>query len=549
MNTVRHRLALGLILLVATVVRFAGISARELWIDESCTFYCVHHFWDWPADGPDRAEALAHAAYFALLRGWTRLLGETEWGLRSFSVAAGVAGVWLLGAVGTRLGGRGVGLVAAALAALHPLHVHYSQEARAYALWMGLITLGLWSLHAAARTGSRRAWLAYGITAAFAVLTHSCSLLWLPATVATVIIAANRGLFLRRWVATHAALAVVLAPVLWFVVLPLAGRGPQPWLAELWQAYPPPIAVARSLWALLPSGAYPDYVGFLPAAGLAVSERWGLPVAALLHWGAAVVTAAFAAAATLLRERSADSAGSSVQTARAVPHGRLTAWLLAQAGGFLAILWLYSALVRPAYVVARYDLAAWPAVTLAVALLVERMARCLGREPEMRHVWRILATAILAVFAAGTTLSIPWSTGPQDNRARAERIVARVGPADVVVSLGMFRWFMAYEWHRQGVAAEVVSFPPAHDRQLCWEDATAELADRELPNAIDATLDRMDTALVAGRKAWIVAGGEPAGPRWEVDRQFYEALHRRGFQVVPHDEWTGLAEVVKPGVQ
>ena len=55
-----------------------------------------------------------------------------EWTLRFPSVVFGVLTVPLMWAVGRRLMGRGAGVAAAWLTAVHPLYVYYAQEARMY---------------------------------------------------------------------------------------------------------------------------------------------------------------------------------------------------------------------------------------------------------------------------------------------------------------------------------------------------------------------------------------------------------------------------------
>ena len=103
-------LLLGMSVLAATV-RLWGIADRELWFDENCTFYIVHHLFDWPADGPDPLSEVAHLPYFFLLNLWTGIVGETIWGMRSFSALIGALtvshypdgnfrGLWFQGSLG-----------------------------------------------------------------------------------------------------------------------------------------------------------------------------------------------------------------------------------------------------------------------------------------------------------------------------------------------------------------------------------------------------------------------------------------------------------------
>jgi mannosyltransferase len=73
--------------------------------------------------------------YYALAWLWTQVTGTGEFGLRSLSAVAGVATVVVAYFLGVELRGRRAGVVAAALVAVNPMLLWYSQEARAYALF------------------------------------------------------------------------------------------------------------------------------------------------------------------------------------------------------------------------------------------------------------------------------------------------------------------------------------------------------------------------------------------------------------------------------
>ena len=89
--------ALVVVAIVAGGLRFHDLDARELWFDENCTFYIVHHLFDWPADGPDLLREVAHLPYFFLLNLWTDIDGETIWGMRSLSALIGALSVFVFG--------------------------------------------------------------------------------------------------------------------------------------------------------------------------------------------------------------------------------------------------------------------------------------------------------------------------------------------------------------------------------------------------------------------------------------------------------------------
>jgi mannosyltransferase len=72
--------------------------------------------------------------YYALAWVWTQVTGTGEFGLRSLSALAGVATIPVAYLLGVELRGRRAGLAVAALVAVNPMLLWYSQEARDYAL-------------------------------------------------------------------------------------------------------------------------------------------------------------------------------------------------------------------------------------------------------------------------------------------------------------------------------------------------------------------------------------------------------------------------------
>src|SRR5437763_7113662 len=72
--------------------------------------------------------------YYVLAWGWSQLFGVHEAGLRSLSTLAGVATVPVAGMIGIEAAGRRVGVALAAVVALSPMLIWYSQDGRAYSL-------------------------------------------------------------------------------------------------------------------------------------------------------------------------------------------------------------------------------------------------------------------------------------------------------------------------------------------------------------------------------------------------------------------------------
>ena len=81
--------------------------------------------------------------YQLLHAGWNRVTGDD--GARWLSVLMGVALVAVIGRIGHAVGGPAVGRASAIVSALLPIHVWFSQEARAYSLVMLLTGLTIWA--------------------------------------------------------------------------------------------------------------------------------------------------------------------------------------------------------------------------------------------------------------------------------------------------------------------------------------------------------------------------------------------------------------------
>ena len=186
--------ALGLlltaVLCAAVFLRFYRLDAQSLWNDEGNSARIAERSIDLIIEGA--AGDIHPPGYYLLLHVWRGLFGQSEFALRSLSVASGGALVLLTGLLGWRLFGRSVGLLAATLNAFSPFAVYYSQEARMYALLGALsaaATLAafwFWERLPAASQDEERGFpvwtpLSYALIAAAGLYTHYAFVLVLMA--------------------------------------------------------------------------------------------------------------------------------------------------------------------------------------------------------------------------------------------------------------------------------------------------------------------------------------------------------------------------------
>jgi len=254
---------LGLILLLAFLLRAYGLGAQSFWHDEGLSVSIAQESW---------AEILRGGGeyhpplYHLLLGAWTRLAGAREFSARYLSLACGLLAVALTARLGGLLVGRRAGLLAALLVAVSPIEVWYSQEARMYAL-LGVLSLAssLCLLRLVQGKGGRGLWAAYTILNVGAVYSHYYAVLVLAAQALWVLAYTLRG---RTWRLARA----------WLLAQVALGLALVPWVPLLWQQFR---AQDTTYWpgqmglAQLTRATWPGFMG----AGLMVPERAALALA------------------------------------------------------------------------------------------------------------------------------------------------------------------------------------------------------------------------------------------------------------------------------
>src|SRR3954471_9327519 len=148
---------------IGAALRFATLGVQSYHHDEIVTASRVLRGGFGQAMDAVGFSESAPPLYYALAWAWTQLTGTGELGLRSLSALAGVATVPVAYLIGIELRGRRAGLVAAALVAVNPMLLWYSQEARAYALLALLCAVSLLYCARAMRSGARRDFVFWGV--------------------------------------------------------------------------------------------------------------------------------------------------------------------------------------------------------------------------------------------------------------------------------------------------------------------------------------------------------------------------------------------------
>ena len=110
--------------------------------------------------------------YYVLAWGWAKAFGTGEVGLRSLSALLGAATVPVAYLIGRELLSRRAGLIAAAIVAVNPMLIWYSQEARSYALLVFFGALALLFFVRALQTRRGRDLALWVLASGLALCSH-----------------------------------------------------------------------------------------------------------------------------------------------------------------------------------------------------------------------------------------------------------------------------------------------------------------------------------------------------------------------------------------
>jgi len=156
---------------VAALVRFASLGVQSYWGDEALTVGEIRRSFDGML-GTVLGQETTPPLYFMLAWGWAKVFGFGEEGLRSLSALAGTAMVPLAYMAAARLFPARVAVTTAALTAVNPFLIWYSQEARAYAVYMTLAALSFLCFIAALQSHRARWVAAWGVSSGLVLTSH-----------------------------------------------------------------------------------------------------------------------------------------------------------------------------------------------------------------------------------------------------------------------------------------------------------------------------------------------------------------------------------------
>jgi 4-amino-4-deoxy-L-arabinose transferase-like glycosyltransferase len=210
------RVVLTAIIAAAAALRLFRLGALSVWLDEGWTAAHVSLPWSRFVAVHTTREANM-GLYNLVMRAWLTF-GDSETWLRLPSALASIAAVAALYALARRMFGVRVGLVAAALLAVHSGAIIYAQEARGYSLLVLMVLLSwVFLLRVLERPGLGNC-AGFVVMSVFSVYTHFFAALSLAAQGIALIAVRDARTPWRRLAACAAVIVIALAPLGYFVL-------------------------------------------------------------------------------------------------------------------------------------------------------------------------------------------------------------------------------------------------------------------------------------------------------------------------------------------
>lgn len=215
------------VVLLALALRLINLSGRPMWYDEAFAVLYAEKPFETMVYGTvaqvEGAAAEEHPLlFYGLLHLWMGLAGQSPAAARALSVLMGTATVGMVYLLAARLYDRRTGLVAAAVTAVAPFAIYYSQEARMYALLALVATATAYFLVRAWTGGRWYHWAAFGLCGAMTLYTHNLGFSFLAALDLWLLWSWLRGG--RKWRSfgsiawSHLLILALYAP--WLAILP-----------------------------------------------------------------------------------------------------------------------------------------------------------------------------------------------------------------------------------------------------------------------------------------------------------------------------------------
>jgi mannosyltransferase len=453
------------IMLVGFALRAHRLDGQDLWGDEAASLSIVLDTWGEVFSPARETHPPLHRV---LYKPWVDAVGQKPlFALRYAPMLAGMLLVPLTVHLGRQLFGRRVGMLAALLVAVGPLHVYYAQEFRTYSLFTVLAVGTVSAFVVLTRRGAhcKRAWAVYLAVTLAAIYTHYLAFWLIVAQNAVALLSGAWAGRRWRWLGGQALLALSYLPWIMAQAPFLLGQGGR--RALTW--------TVTDAWEIVRRGALSWTVGLTPGDSMALAAALTLGAVALAGVGLAVA---------------------------ASPPERWRAGLL---GGCVGFTLLMGWAVNPAmpFFHERFLIGAAPVFTVLVVAGVARF----------KAGWHVMLLAVVVLGALAADHQ--WYTNPAYQKSgyggAMRAVAARAMPGDCIL-LSNGHQMALFDYYR----------PPGIEAALTDPAALAD------PERVDPHLQGL---VGDAERVWLIEYGDPIGydrqrraPAWLAERGFRQSF-------------------------
>jgi len=207
---------IGLAIGFAALIRIEHLGTKSIWSDEAFSIVVAKLPWTdfWHVVTTGEANM---SFYYLLLRPWVRF-GDDAAYVRLLSVLAGVAVIPVVYWIGREVLSRQAGIFAALLLSVNVFHIRYSQEARSYSLVVLLVAVSFLSFFRCIKEQEHFWGACHVLSSVLALYAHLFAALALFAQIVSLVFLPRQGQLIRKQVQPFCIIAVLGAPLVWFVL-------------------------------------------------------------------------------------------------------------------------------------------------------------------------------------------------------------------------------------------------------------------------------------------------------------------------------------------
>lgn len=197
------------VVVMASVLTTLFLGKKSIWLDEAISITLAKQ--DWTTFWFNLSKNTNMDFYHLMLHWWVNI-GQSEFVVRALSVIFALVTVPVTFALGSRLFGSSVGIIAALFLTVNPFFVQYAQEARAYSLVLMLVTLSSYFFVICIEQPSKKYWIAYIVSSVLAVYSHLFAVLVLLTHAASLAFLRRKDVQWRGFLISVVAITFMIIP-------------------------------------------------------------------------------------------------------------------------------------------------------------------------------------------------------------------------------------------------------------------------------------------------------------------------------------------------